>query len=142
MGLFSKVFGPSEFQNEVQKANSLHWFFVVNNIRDLEFSFGNSIAKQNFTDSTLVFDFSTGVLLINGDLVTEVFNYNGEFQIIKNQFVNGDLVFYLSLFSDNNIVMTSTVKRDHLLFEGTRNNWYAKLQSNRATSIVQAKYVL
>jgi hypothetical protein len=141
MGLFSKVFGPSQFQNEVQKANSLHWFLIINNIRDLEFSFGNSFAKQNFTSSIVVFDFLSGILLIKGDLVTEVFNYQGEFQIIKNQFVEGDLVFYLSLIADNNIVMTCSVKRDHLLFEGTRSNWYAKLQSNRATSIVQAKYV-
>ncbi len=140
MGLFSKVFGPSQFQNEVQKANSLHWFLIINNIRDLEFSFGNSFAKQNFTSSILVFDFSSGILLIKGDLVTEVFNYQGEFQIIKNQFVEGDLVFYLSLIADKNIVMTCTVKRDNLLFEGTRSNWYAKLQSNRMTSIVQAKY--
>ena len=141
MGLFSKVFGPSQFQTDVQKANSLHWFLVINNIRELEFSFGNSFAKQNFTSSILVFDFSSGTVLINGDLVTEVFNYQGEFQIIKNQFVDGDLVFYLSLLGDNNIVMTCSVKRDHLLFEGTRNNWYAKLLSNRVTSIVQAKYV-
>ena len=141
MGLFSKVFGPSQFQNDVQKANSLHWFLIINNIQDLEFSFGNSFAKQNFTSSILVFDFSSGILLIKGDLVTEVFNYQWEFQIIKNQFIDGDLVFYLSLFADNNIVMTCSVKRDHLLFEGTRNNWYAKLQSNRVTSIVQAKYI-
>ena len=141
MGLFSKVFGPSQFQIDVQKANSLHWFLVINNIRELEFSFGNSFAKQNFTSSILVFDFSSGTVLINGDLVTEVFNYQGEFQIIKNQFVDGDLVFYLSLLGENNIVMTCAVKRDHLLFEGTRNNWYAKLLSNRVTSIVQAKYI-
>lgn len=140
MGLFTKVFGPSQFQNEIQKANSLHWFFIINNIHDLEFSFGNSRVKQNFTSSILIFDFSSGLLLIKGDLVTEVFNYEAEFQIIKNQFVEGDLVFYLSLLSENNIVMTCTVKRDYLVFEGTRNNWFAKLQANRSTSIVQATY--
>jgi hypothetical protein len=140
MGLFSKVFGPSLFQNEVQKANSLQWFLIINNIRDLEFSFGNSYVKQNFTNSILIFDFSSGIILIKGDLVTEVFNYQSEFQIIKNQFVEGDLVFYLSLFADTNIVMTCTVKRDNLLFEGTLNNWYAKLESNRVASIVQATY--
>ena len=140
MGLFSKVFGPSQFQNEVQKANSLNWFLVINNIKDLEFSFGSSYVKQNFTNSLLIFDFASRALLIQGDLVTEVFNYQADFQIIKNNFVEGDLVFYLSLMSDNNIVMTCTVKRDHLLFEGTRNNWYAKLHSNKVTSIVQATY--
>ena len=141
MGLFSKVFGPSQFQSEVQKANSLQWFLIINNIRELEFSFGNSFAKQNFTSSILIFDFSSGILLIKGDLVTEVFNYQGEFQIIKHQFIDGDLVFYLSMLADINIVMTCIVKRDYLLFEGTRSNWYAKLHANRATSIVQAKYV-
>jgi hypothetical protein len=141
MGLFSKVFGPSQFQSEVQKANSLQWYLIINNIRELEFSFGNSFAKQNFTNSILIFDFSSGILLIKGDLMTEVFNYQGEFQIIKHEFVEGDLVFYLSFVAENNIVMTCTVKRDHLLFEGTRSSWYAKLQSNRATSVVQAKYV-
>ena len=141
MGMFSKVFGPSEFQNEVQKAKSLHWFLVVNNIRGLEYSFGNSIVKQNFSDSALVFDFNIGTLLINGDLGTEVFNYHSKFQIIKSEFVDNDLVFYLSLLSGNNIIMTCKVKRDHLLFEGSRNNWYAKLHSNRVTSIVQANYV-
>ncbi len=140
MGLFSRVFGPSQFQTEVQKANSLNWFLIVNNIRDLEFSFSNSYAKQNFTSSILIFDFGSGILILKGDIVTEVFNYQAEFQIIKNQFVNGDLVLYLSLLTDNNIVITCTVKRDHLLFEGTRSNWYTKLQSDKVTSIVQATY--
>lgn len=140
MSLFSKVFGPSQFQNEVEKANSLHWFLIINNIRDLEFSFGNSFAKQNFTSSILIFDFYSGILLIKGELVTEVFNCQEEFQIIKHQFVEGDLVFYLSFIVDNNVDMTCTVKRDHLLFEGTRSNWYAKLQSNRARSVVQTKF--
>ena len=142
MGLFSKVFGPSQFQIEVQKANSLHWFLTINNIRELEFSFGSSYAKKNFTNSILVFDFSSGILLIKGDLVSEVFNYQEEFQIIKSQFVEGDLVFYLSLFSDNNIIMTCIVKRDHLFFEGTRKRWYAKLNANQCTSIVKANFIL
>lgn len=140
MSLISKFLGHSQFQTEVQKANSLNWFLIINNIRDLEFSFGSGYVKQNFTSSVLIFDFSSGELLIKGDLATEVFDHQSEFHIIKNQFVEGDLVFYLSLFGDNSIVMTCTVKRNNLLFEGTRNNWYAKLESNRVMSIVQATY--
>jgi hypothetical protein len=141
MGLFSKVFGPSQFQSEVQKANDLQWFFIINNIREVEFSFGNSFVKENFTSSILIFDFSSGILSIEGDLVSEVFNYQVEFQIIKHQFIDGDLVFYLSMPTNNNIVMTCIVKRNYLLFEGTRSYWYAKLYSNRSSCIVEAKYL-
>lgn len=134
MGLMSKFFGPSEFQNEFQKANSLNWILVINNIRDLEYSFGKSVAKQNFTDSSLEFDFSAGVFCVNGSLVDDVFNNRSEFQIVKSQLSDGDLVFYLSLIGDNNIVMTCKVRRDHLFFEGTRSNWYVKLLSERMVS--------
>jgi hypothetical protein len=137
MGVFTNFFGPSEFQIEVQKAHSLSWALKARNIRDVEFSFGSSIAKQNFTDSFLEFDFSSGYLLINGSIVDEVFNYTGEFQIVRNQLQSGDLTFYLSFFSDNNIIMTCKVKRNHLLFEGTRSNWYVKMFSDKMICYVQ-----
>lgn len=137
MGVFTNIFGPSEFQNEVQKAHSLHWALIAKNIRDVEFSFGNSIAKQNFTDSSLEFDFSSRSLLITGSIVDEVFNYRGEFQIVRDQLQNGDLTFYLSLISDNNIIMTCKAKRSYLLFEGTRSNWYVKMFSDKMICYAQ-----
>ena len=137
MGIMTNFFGPSEFQNEVQKAHSLNWVLISRNIRDVEFSFGNSIARQNFTDSSLEFNFLSGSLLINGSLVEEVFNYRGEFHIVRSQLQSGDLTFYLSFFGDNNIIMTCKVKRGHLLFEGTRSNWYVKMLSDKMVCYVQ-----
>jgi hypothetical protein len=137
MGLITNFFGPTEFQNEFQKAHSLNWVLITRNMRDVEFSFGNSIAKQNFTDSSLEFNFFLGFLLIKGSLVDEVFNYRGEFHIVMSKLQSGDLTFYLSFNEDNNIIMTCKVKRGHLLFEGTRSNWYLKMFSDKMFCYVQ-----
>ena len=130
MGLYSKLFGPSEFQIEIQRANSLRWLFVLEGIRDLEYSYGKSFAKSNFINSMVVFDFRTGVVKIENELANEVFESHQRFQIVKNQFVGDELVFYLSFFGEIDIIMTCTIKRSTILFEGTRKSWYVTIRAD------------
>ncbi len=140
MSLFTKIFGPSKLQYEFQKACSLNWFVIVKNMQELEFSFSNSAVVQNFTNSLLIFDFTNNNLLIKGDIVSEVFNMNSCFQIIKNEYKDGDLVIYLGA-DDSNEFFSCRILRNSIQFDETRNNWYAKLHANKFQSFSSASYL-
>ena len=127
MGLFSKLFGPSKLQEEFQKALALKWLLTVKNIQALEYSFNNSLVLNNFSGSVLVFDFYNSQLLMEGELVSDVFNMNSIFQIVKNKIEDSTLVFYLSEIDTNEISLTCTISRDYIQFDSTRRDWHAKL---------------
>jgi hypothetical protein len=130
MGLFNKIFGPSEFQLEFQKAHSLKWFLAVKNINSVEYTYRNSKVKNSFLSSIIIFDFENDFIHLRGDIIPEVFDYQEIFQIVKHTLVEGELIFYISPVYDNEIVMKCIVRRDYILFEATRRHWIASINSN------------
>jgi hypothetical protein len=136
MSFFTKTFGPNKFQLDIQKAYSLKWKVSINNVYNVEYSFRNSIVKLNNSNSIIYFDFNNNILTIHGDLTKEIFRHQEGFNIIKHDVYDSEYRFFLSTTYSRDIIMTCTIKRGFLLFEGTLENWYSNIHSKNVQTFL------
>ena len=109
----------------------LNWLLVIENIHGLEYSVGHNVYRNNFDNSTLIFDFKSDELFVKGKITEDVFSNKGHF-LIKRPYplkTEPEFLFY-SVDDLSKAVMKCKVNRNYLLFEGTLVNWSCKLREN------------
>ena len=130
MSLISKLFGPSKIQEEFQKSISLKLRLIISSINEIEFSIKQTQIKKKNSLTTILFDFESSLLFIQGDLFEELFD-DTCFQIARiNNFPDAPEICLSTIDSSDIIVMKCIAHRNDILFQGTLANWHCIISSN------------
>lgn len=99
--MITKFFGQSSIQENFNKSDRLNWILHLNRFDYYEYIFGESLVHKTNISSQLTFDFSKSLLLMEGDIVGEAFQYRNKYEITNKS--NQGLVPEYLLNDENNI---------------------------------------
>ena len=128
--MITKLFGPSRLQEEFQKSIILKLQLIISSINEIEFSIRQIQLKKKNSLTNILIDFEKELLIIQGDLFEELFDETC-FQLARiNHFTEPTEIFLSHRNSSEIIVMKCIIYRNHILFQGTLDDWHCKISNN------------
>lgn len=130
MEVISKLFGPSKLQEEFQKSITLKLLLIISSINEIEFSIRDIQLKKKNSTTNIIFDFSSNLLFIKGDLFEEL-TKDTCFLISRiNKLSDTTEIFISRIGSSNLIIMKCLIYRNSISFQGTLENWHCEISKD------------